>query len=321
MISSLLIAFIFVTLLLVVAINPSRSELSWFELSRRSLMGDRDAKRILSREKKIDNVLALQRIAVYLLIVLFTVSNLAVFGWFFGIVLSLSLIIFSPTIVRMSFISNLSNKIFEKLENNIFKLIKKTPFIFKIIKINSIVESRKLGSSFELQNLINNSDDILTVDQKNLIVNGLSFDGQIVSTLMTSRDDIASIDKSEFLGPLTLNDLHKIGYDQLPVVNGDIDHIVGILYLKNLLTLDIKRSTTVEKAMDDKVYYIRDNQNLQQALEAFLKTRHNLLIVINKSRETVGLITLSDVIEALFGRKFDSEFDNYDNPRSVASSK
>lgn len=321
MISSLLIILIFVVLLLVVAVKPKRSDLSYFELNRRSLSGDRSAKGILSREKKLNYVAILQQIAIYLLIILFTISNLAVFGWLIGVAVSVLAIIPSFIIARFGFVDNLANKLYEKLENRIFKLIKKMSFIFKIIRVDLGVDRQKLGSSFELQNLVNDSEGILSADQKNLIVNGLSFDDQIISTLMTPRDGIDSIDKSEFLGPLALNDLHKIGHDQLPVIDGDVDHIVGILYLKSLLTLDIKRSTTVEKAMDDKVYYIRDDQSLEKALEAFLKTRHNLLIVVNKSRETVGLLTLSDVIEALFGRKFDSEFDNYDNFRSVASSK
>jgi CBS domain containing-hemolysin-like protein len=120
------------------------------------------------------------------------------------------------------------------------------------------------------------------------------------------------------LGPLTLNDLHKTGHSRLPVINGDIDHVVGILNLKGLLALDIKRSTTAEKAMDPKVYYIRADQVLQHALAAFLRTKHQLFIVVNEYRETVGLLTLEDAIEALIGRKIVDEFDAHDDLRAVA---
>jgi CBS domain containing-hemolysin-like protein len=123
------------------------------------------------------------------------------------------------------------------------------------------------------------------------------------------------------LGPLTLDDLHKTGNSKLPVIASDIDHIVGILHLEGLLALDIKRSTTAEKAMEPKVYYIHKDQTLQHALTEFLSTRHYLLIVIDESRQTVGLITLEDVIEALLGRKIVDEFDAHDNLREVASRK
>jgi CBS domain containing-hemolysin-like protein len=135
---------------------------------------------------------------------------------------------------------------------------------------------------------------------------------------MTPQSVIKYIDKKEFLGPLVLNDLHKHGHSRLPVINDDINHVVGILYLKDLLTLDVKKSATAEKIMEPKVYYIRADQTLGHALAAFLKTHHHLFIVVNEYRETVGLLTLEDVIEALIGRKIIDEFDAHDDLRAVA---
>ena len=88
--------------------------------------------------------------------------------------------------------------------------------------------------------------------------------------------------------------------------------------LKNLLTLDTKHSSTAEKAMEPKVYYIREDQTLQHALAAFLKTHHQLFVVVNEFRETVGLLSLEDVIEALIGQKIVDEFDAHDDLRAVA---
>ena len=170
-----------------------------------------------------------------------------------------------------------------------------------------------------MQHLVAESDGVLTFNEKKLIVNSLSFNDQLVKTVMTARNDISSIDKSEFLGPLALNDLHKVGFSRLPVVDKDIDHVVGILNIKNMLTLDIKNSMTAEKAMDPKVYYIHESQTLQHALAAFLRTHHPLLVVVNESRETVGLLALEDVIEALIGRKIIDEFDSHDSLAAVAS--
>jgi len=115
-----------------------------------------------------------------------------------------------------------------------------------------------------------------------------------------------------------LDDLHKTGHSRLPVIKGDIDHVIGILHLNNLLSLDIKRSTTAEKAMEKKVFYIRQDQTLQHALAAFLRTKHHLFVVVNEFRETVGLLALEDVLEALLGRKIVDEFDEHDNLRQVA---
>jgi CBS domain containing-hemolysin-like protein len=70
--------------------------------------------------------------------------------------------------------------------------------------------------------------------------------------------------------------------------------------------------------MQPRVFYIRENHSLEHALHGFLRTRHHLFIVVNEYRETVGLLSLEDVIEALLGRSIVDEFDEYDNLRKVA---
>jgi len=54
-------------------------------------------------------------------------------------------------------------------------------------------------------------------------------------------------------------------------------------------------------------------------LAAFIDTRHHLFIVINELRETVGLLTLEDVIEKLIGRRIVDEDDNHEDLRSIAA--
>ncbi len=71
--------------------------------------------------------------------------------------------------------------------------------------------------------------------------------------------------------------------------------------------------------MEKKVYYINQAQTLQHALAAFLSTQHHLFVVVNGYRETAGILTLEDCIEALLGRKIIDEFDTHDDLRVVAS--
>ena len=78
---------------------------------------------------------------------------------------------------------------------------------------------------------------------------------------------------------------------------------------------------TAEKAMDSGINYIRQDQTLNQALAAFLKTHKHLFIVVNESRETVGLLTLNDVIQELIGHPIIDEFDTHDNLHAVAKRK
>jgi CBS domain containing-hemolysin-like protein len=176
----------------------------------------------------------------------------------------------------------------------------------------------RIGSRNELQHLVDQSDGILSAEEKQLVVHSLSFSDKVVGDIMIPISKVVSIKKSELLGPLMLDELHKSGHSRLPVIASDVDHIVGILHLDNLLALDTKRSVTAEKAMDSHVHYIRYDQTLPKALTALLRTHQHIFIVVDESRQTKGIITLNDVIEALIGRKIVDDFDEHESLRAVS---
>jgi CBS domain containing-hemolysin-like protein len=150
------------------------------------------------------------------------------------------------------------------------------------------------------------------------MIHGLQFSSRKVKEIMHPRSKIDSIGAKELLGPLVLDALHKTGHTRFPVVDKDIDHVIGVLHVRDLLSLDTKRSLTAEKAMEPRVFYIHQDQTLHHALMAFLRTYHHLFIVVNDDQETVGILSLEDTIETLIGRKIIDEFDAHSDLRRVA---
>lgn len=316
----LLTIFVGTMLVIVAGVSPIHSELSLFELTRRSKTGSKTAEKALAREESLGDIESLLRVIGALLLVLFVLLAVVTFGWVIGIIVAVVVALEYGAIARISFVKKWSSAIYGRSEDLLLRFTKKAPLLFTLLRTTSrIYEGHsRIDSREELQYLVDESTGVLSTDEKRLITHSLNFGDRLVSSVMTPRSMINSIKKSEFLGPLTLDDLHRTGHSRLPVIHGDIDHVVGILHLKNLLTLDIKRSTTAEKAMDPKVYYVRQDQTLQHALAAFLRTHHHLFIVVNEYRETVGLLALEDVIEALIGRKIIDEFDAHEDLRAVA---
>jgi CBS domain containing-hemolysin-like protein len=243
----------------------------------------------------------------------------AAFGWLLGGFLIVAVVVLLRPIARLKLVRNVSMQLYDLLETKLFHTLDTHHWITTIVRSNeSTHQSIRVGSREELQHLIDHSDAILSGDEKRLLVHSLSFNTRLVGDVMTTTRDIIRIKKSEFLGPLTLDELHKSGHSRLPVVAQDIDHIVGILHLDTLLALDIKRSVTAEKAMDTHVHYIRHDQTLPRALAAMLRTHQHLFIVIDESRQTKGLITLDDIINALVGQRLVEEFDGHESIRAVA---
>lgn len=320
----ILTSVLFVALVLIASMRPMPNVLSRYELERRAKRANHEAKEILRRERLLPDVLALQQVVVALLLVAVVILSVVTFGWVIGIIAGVIIVLEYGAFARVALIKKASTKLYGKMEPLLLTFIEKAQPFFAFIRTEPTQRAddyRRFDSREELQRLVDQSGDALSEDERKMIIHTLGFKDQRVDSIMTPKAAINSIKKSEFLGPLVLSELHDLGHSRLPVIAGDIDHVVGILHLKDLLSLDVKRSVTVEKAMEPKVYYIREDQSLEHALAAFLKTHHHLFIVINQDRETVGLLTLEDVIEALIGRKIFDEDDNHENLRDMAAYK
>jgi CBS domain containing-hemolysin-like protein len=312
---------VFILLVMMTSITPERDTLSRFELERRKDKGDTHALQVVRRERLLIDVLSLQRVFVALFLVVFVLVSVATFGWLLGIVVAVVMALEYGAIARMNIVQKRINQQYVQYESRLLVLIEKFPGLFRMVRSVRFVAppAVRLDSREELQHLVDQAGSLLTSDERKLILHGLQFDTKQVSDRMTPKSMIDSIDKKELLGPLTLDELHKTGHSRFPVIDGDSDHVVGMLHVQDLLTLDKKRSVTAEKAMEARVYYIRQDQTLSRALAAFLRTHHHLFIVVNEFRETVGLLSLEDVIEALLGRKIVDEFDTHDDLRLVAA--
>ena len=308
---------VFIALLLVSGMKPSHSLYSLSELERRakhSAAGHAE----LEREKVLADIEALLSIKTAILLILTVVLLIVTLGWALGIILGILVAIFYAPLARTRLLSKWANGLYGKFEPSFLKLVRKFPGVFAFLSDMPVYEHRRVDSKEEFQELIERSGTALTDIERKVIVNALDFNDKPVSSIMTPKSVMDVIKKGEFLGPLVLDELHALGHSRLPVIDEDLDHVVGILYLRDLLSLDIRRSGTAEKVMDTHVYYVREDQTLEHALAAFLKNRHHMFIVINKQRETVGLLTIEDTIEALLGRKIVDEDDNHADLRSVA---
>lgn len=311
-----------ISLVMVIAAKPRRIRTSHFELRRRSESGDSEAEQLLQRELVLHDILSLQQVMTSLLTVALHSVGVALFGLGIGVVIAFLVSLEIGAVARTGVVARFTNRIYQRVEPKLLGWIERYPYLFTAIRSVSPIthDVRQLESREELLYLVDQAGDLLSDDERHVIANSLGFSSRAVSTIMTPRAVIDSVPKKELLGPLVLDDLHKTGHSRFPVIDEDLDHIVGMLHIQDLLTLDGgKRTTTAEKAMEARVYYIHQDQTLRQALAGFIRTHHHLFIVINQYRETVGVLTLEDVIEALLGRKIIDEFDSHQDLRMVAA--
>lgn len=312
---------VFIALVAVTSVQPVRSSVSVFELERLATDGDSSAKQALRREHLLPDVESLLQLKAALLLVVFVVLSVVALEWPFGIAVSVIVALEYRAVARLKPVSTPVNRLYRQYEVQLLDFVERFGSVLRVVRSATPTQPiARLHSKEELSHLVAESGQVLSADERKLIANGLGFEDRLVKEVMTPRSVIDSISKSEHLGPLALDDLHKTGHSRFPVIDKDIDHVVGMLHIQDLLTIDARhKSTSAEKAMEPRVFYIKEDQTLQHALAAFLRTHHHLFVVVNEFHETVGLLSLEDTIEALLGRKIIDEFDAHEDLRVVAA--
>lgn len=137
----------------------------------------------------------------------------------------------------------------------------------------------------------------------NLISNAIEFNELEVKDILTPRVDIVAIDIED-----TMDEIEEVfrtnGYSRLPVYEGSIDNIIGVIHEKDFYRLYLSKETTIRNSVQDVLYtspYIRVNELLRQVQSA----KSHLSVVIDEYGGTAGIITLEDILEEIVGEIWD----------------
>ena len=170
----------------------------------------------------------------------------------------------------------------------------------------------------EKLHIVEPADTDLTADELRILRHTLSFGDKTVHDIMTPRSVVVSVAANETLSPIVLDELHKSGHSRFPVL-GPEKEIVGLLYVHDLM--EIKTHALVQEVMHPKVYFVNEEREIDHVLQAFLRTKQHLFMVVNAYAEVVGVVTIEDVIEQVLGKPIIDEFDKYDDMRAVAEAR
>lgn len=307
---------------LLVAVHAIRLPLptqSQFELNRLAAGGDRQAEKDLRRIAVHARLLTLQTLIETKLIIIISVLTVFVFGWLLGLLVALVAIMQRDSLAQVTTLRKKALAWFSEREMKLIEKVEQWTWLDWFKGNYQPQHLPQFTSKAELEEAISQSPAILSTGERARLLAGLVFDGKIIQDIMTPKAMIDAARAEDIIGPLVLDELHKTGHSRFPVIEGDIDHVVGILYLRSLVEL-LHKKQTVQQAMQPKVHYIHQDQDLEHALHGFLRTKRHLFIVVNDYRETVGVVSLEDVLEALIGKRIVDEFDRFDDLRAVAES-
>lgn len=202
-------------------------------------------------------------------------------------------------------------------------IIKLRPLFQKLGFHHRDVPSKHTGI-YELEDILEllekqktQADNRISEADIDIAKNALTYSEREVIDVMTPKGVVKSVSASEINGLALMDELHKSGFSRFPVYQESENTFVGTLYLKDVIAT--KDAKSVGDMMQKSVYYVQAHSHLNQVLDAFLKTKHHLFMVVDEFEDVLGIVTIEDVLEAILGRQIIDEFDNYDNLRAVAA--
>jgi len=169
-------------------------------------------------------------------------------------------------------------------------------------------------SAGEIRSLINVDGEnvVLDEDEREMIHSIFAFHDTAVREIMIPRIDMVALDGDSDLAG-TMSSLLASGHSRVPVYEGSVDKVVGILYSKDLLKLfgdeDFAGGTFNLKSLVRPAYYIPESKKIDEVLDEFRGKRIHMAVVIDEYGGTAGLVTLEDVIEEIVG-EIEDEFDS-----------
>jgi Mg2+/Co2+ transporter CorB len=174
----------------------------------------------------------------------------------------------------------------------------------KILHIKTGNEARDQRlSPEELRSMVLEGGNFIPKKHKSILLNLFDLEKISVEDVMTPRAQVESLNLSVPVAEIK-NQLITCYHNKLPVHEGEINQIVGILHIRKAIALlDQEDELTVEhfRELLTPPYFIPQDTDVFTQLQYFQENHERLAIIVDEYGEVQGLVTLEDIIEEMIG--------------------
>jgi CBS domain containing-hemolysin-like protein len=176
--------------------------------------------------------------------------------------------------------------------------------LLKLVGVKPATGHELVHSVAELKMLVTASTEggVVEEDESEMLHAIFDFGELLVRQVMVPRTEILAVEAGMPLAEVTRL-VTENSYTKLPVYEGDLDQILGILHVKDLLRMITQTSEgggTARSLVRDTLY-VPETLSVNQLLHQFRENRQHIAIVLDEYGGTAGLVTLEDLLEEIVG--------------------
>ena len=172
--------------------------------------------------------------------------------------------------------------------------------------------SEEIVTEEEIRMLVDAGEEkgVIEETQKEMINNIFDFDDIVAADVMTHRTELECVEISESLEAVVKLAIEK-GYSRIPVFDGEVDNIKGIIYVKDLLKYigkPVPQTVKISRLMREAVF-IPESKRCGDLFDEMTEKHLQMVIVSDEYGATAGIVTIEDLLESIVGNMQD-EYDN-----------
>lgn len=156
----------------------------------------------------------------------------------------------------------------------------------------------------ELRTVVSEAAPMIPMRHRQMLLSILDLGHVTVNDIMIPRQEIAGIDVNEGWDEI-LGHLRQTPHTRLPVYEGELDNLVGLLHMKRvareLARGTLNRERLIEIARGRESYFVPEGTALNVQLTQFQRNRRRIAFVVDEYGDIQGLVTLEDILEEIVG--------------------
>jgi len=146
---------------------------------------------------------------------------------------------------------------------------------------------------------VSHEGGVIESEERTLIYNVFDFGDTVAKDIMIPRIQMTTVPLSATYQEL-LSTFQSCMFTRLPVYDGDPDHIIGIVNIKDFILVKDKEKFSLKKILRE-AYYTYEYKNVSDLLMEIREKSSSIAFVLSEYGATVGMITMEDIIEELVG--------------------
>jgi len=174
--------------------------------------------------------------------------------------------------------------------------------MLKMLGVSARADDMQDLSSDELRAVVNEAGSLIPERHQKMLVNILDLEKVTVEDIMIPRSEIVGIDLNGDEDDIVAQ-LVSCQYTHLPIYHDDINNIVGVLHIRNVLSLMQQEEFDVNELIDiaPAPYFVPEGTPLNTQLLKFQRQKRRVALVVDEYGGIKGLVVLEDILEEIVG--------------------